>query len=367
MKEALLTREQFREAVFKRDKNKCIFCPKPGVDAHHVLERRLFSGEQAGGYFLSNGALVCEEHHLDCESTVISVEDVRLAAGITKPVIPEHLYPDQVYDKWGNCILENGLRTKGELFFDESVQKILARGDKLHLFTDRVKYPRTMHFQWSPGMTSDDRVLYNTDAFEGRRVILTEKLDGENTTMYRDYIHARSIDGLHHDSRNWVKGFRSQFAHEIPEGWRICGENMYAEHSLHYYNLKSYFYMFSLWNERNVCQSWDDTIEWGQILGIETVPVLYDGIFDEAKIRKICESLDREKVEGAVLRVADAFAYGDFKNVVAKYVRKNHVTTGTHWMYGKMMRPNHLDGTYKMVHMDEDEPPEGWTPDMMNQ
>lgn len=356
--EKLLSRDEFREAVFIRDQHKCVLCGKPAVDAHHILERRLFTGSQLGGYFLSNGASVCEQCHLDCESTVVSVEDVRHAVGITKFTIPEHLYPDHIYDKWGNCILESGKRTKGELFFDDSVQKILAKGDKLHLFTDRVKYPRTMHFKWSPGMSDDDRVLLNTNAFDGKRVILTEKLDGENTTMYRDYIHARSIDGLHHDSRNWVKRYWSEISFEIPEGWRICGENLYAEHSIHYYALNSYFYMFSLWNDRNVCQSWDDTVEWGQVLGIATVPVLYDGIFDEAKIRSICESLDTKTTEGGVLRLADSFGYGDFKNCVAKFVRKNHVATGRHWMYGKRMVANHLahDTSSIIIHHDEDEP-----------
>jgi len=39
----------------------------------------------------------------------------------------------------------------------------------------------------------------------GREVVVTEKMDGENTTMYCDNIHARSIDGRHHPSRDWVK------------------------------------------------------------------------------------------------------------------------------------------------------------------
>lgn len=35
----LLTRDQFREGVFARDNYKCVFCDKPAVDAHHILER----------------------------------------------------------------------------------------------------------------------------------------------------------------------------------------------------------------------------------------------------------------------------------------------------------------------------------------
>jgi 5-methylcytosine-specific restriction endonuclease McrA len=62
--ESLLTREQYKNAVFKRDNHTCIFCDLPAVDAHHILDRKLFAD---GGYYLSNGASVCEQHHWDCE------------------------------------------------------------------------------------------------------------------------------------------------------------------------------------------------------------------------------------------------------------------------------------------------------------
>jgi 5-methylcytosine-specific restriction endonuclease McrA len=32
----LLTRDDFRESVFKRDGHKCVICKAPGVDAHHI-------------------------------------------------------------------------------------------------------------------------------------------------------------------------------------------------------------------------------------------------------------------------------------------------------------------------------------------
>lgn len=171
----LLTRDQFREGVFKRDNHKCVVCGAPAIDAHHILERRLWSD---GGYYLENGSSLCEKHHIEAEKTNISVEKIRELCGITKPVIPSHLYDDTEYDKWGNIILANGNRLKGELFFDESVQKIIK--EKLPLFVDYVKYPRTHHFPWSGNINDDDRVMTDLSRFEGRRVIVTEKLDGEN-------------------------------------------------------------------------------------------------------------------------------------------------------------------------------------------
>lgn len=239
----LLSRDAFKEAVFARDKMRCVFpwCDNAAVDAHHIMERRLWGD---GGYYLENVASVCAECHVKCEMTNISVEDVRRYAGINRIVVPEHLYQDQIYDKWGNPIMTNGSRLKGELFDDPSVQKILSAGNVLHLFVDWVKYPRTYHLPWSCSISNDDRILHDLSCFQNRRVIVTEKMDGENTTMYRDHIHARSVDSRNHPSRNWVKNLWGRLSHDIPSGWRICGENLFATHSISYSNLQSYFLDF---------------------------------------------------------------------------------------------------------------------------
>lgn len=339
MVEKLLSRDAFREAVFARDKKKCIVCGAPAINAHHILERRLFDD---GGYYLSNGASVCEEHHIEAEKTTLSVERLRELAGITKWTIPEHLYRDQAYDKWGNPVMPNGQRLKGELFWDESVQKILAAGGVLGDFTNQVKYPRTHHLPWSPGMNDDDRVLKSIACFEGRRVIVTEKMDGENTTMYRDYIHARSVNSGGHVSRNWVKNFWSGISGDIPDGWRLCGENLFAKHSVSYVALPSYFMGFSIWTERNRCLSWDETVEWFDLMGVQPVPVLFDGVFDERVIRNLYKDDDWHTREGYVVRLADSFDYSQFRSSVAKFVRRGHVQTVKHWMHGQLMEKNLL-------------------------
>jgi hypothetical protein len=110
--------------------------------------------------------------------------------------------------------------------------------------------------------------------FKGKEIICSIKMDGENTNMYSDYIHARSIDSKYHSSRTWVKNFYFKIRHKIPEGWRICGENMYAKHSIHYRHLKSYFLLFSIWDKDNICLSWDETFKWAQLNNIELVNVI---------------------------------------------------------------------------------------------
>lgn len=338
----LLTREQFREIVFKRDSYKCVVCGNGlhngyEIDAHHIIERRLWINS---GYYIENGATLCDQGgkgcHYQAETTEISVEDIRRAAGIEKIVIPEDMYSDHVYDKWGNIVLESGKRTKGPLFNDHSVQKVLRNHpDFDNLFVEYVKYPRTYHLPWSPGATDDDRIMHDLSHFVGKRVIVTRKMDGENFTGYQNYCHARSVDGRSHYTRDWAKNFWLSKSYELPDGWRVCAENLYAVHSIKYTNLPSYLLGFSIWNELNECLSWDETVEWFSLLDIPMVPVLYDGIWDETIIKLLYdEKTDSATHEGYVVRIAESFEYKNFKKCVAKYVRKNHVTTNAHWMYG---------------------------------
>lgn len=520
----LLERSKFRAAVFEREHGLCCVCSyadgksKAAVDAHHIIERRLWPD---GGYYIDNGVALCAEHHLQAETTDLSCELIRECAGIKKVVLPEHLYPDQIYDKWGNPILPNGTRMKGELFNDPSVFCVLA--NKLHLFTNRVKYPRTFHLPWSPGLGKGDRVMEDMSAFlADERVIITRKMDGEClsattgvlmaddsrmtmrelvednhigsfvlgvgkngtvvpskilrvwdrgptadwlcvkvrksggsnpggyiyctsghqffvkgkgyihakdlsigdvvlrfekstwlsdtakevlfgalrggvvkklktativndlytyevpvmaidrrmpmlgkprngvgrscydietetgnffangilvhncTSLYRDGLHARSLEYHSDPRRDWIRAFHANIALEIPYDWRVCGENLFAVHSIAYDNLSSYFQMFSIWDNYNVCRPWDETVEWAQLLGIKTVPVLFDGEF--RGFLKARESFIDPKHEGYVIRLACGFEYRRFKNVVAKYVRANHIQTTEHWKKKPMVK-----------------------------
>ena len=335
----LLTRDEFREGVFRRDGGRCVNCGEPGVVAHHIIDRDLFND---GGYYLDNGALLCSPCHLLAETTELPVEVILEKAGIARPLYPAHIPAEDRIDKWGNQILPNGQRMRGEMFENENVQRALALGKVLDRFTDLRKYPRTYHFGWSEGVQSDDKRLRSTSAMQGRRMIGTIKMDGENTTLYRDHIHARSLDSKHHRSRDEVKAFWSGIAHEIPERWRICGENMFAVHSIEYERLAHVFYGFSVWDHRNVALAWDEgqdsTLEWFELLGIQPVEKVYDGVFDDGAMRRIAEDVMSAGHEGVVFRIADEIPYRDFPSVVGKAVRQGHVQTSDHWMHGEIRR-----------------------------
>lgn len=206
-----------------------------------------------------------------------------------------------------------------------------------------TKYPRTFHAPWSEGATSDDKTHKDMSAFEDQWVVCSFKMDGENFTGYNDgHCHARSIDSSNHLSRDWVKSFWKSIAYNLPVGWRVCGENLYAKHSIAYDDLESYLYGFSIWNADNVCLSWGDTLEWFDLLGIKPVDVFFYGVYDEDTIRAFFDQINVDgKHEGYVIRLADAFDYEDFSKSTAKYVRKNHVTSNEHWMY-QAITPNKL-------------------------
>lgn len=304
----LLNRDNFRESVFKRDSHKCIICGKPAVDAHHIIDRSCFVD---GGYYIDNGVSLCSEHHIDAENGIITCQTIRDKASIKNIILPESFDETLEYNKWGEPIAEG----------------------------NKYKYPRTLHFEFSPGVQNDDRTQFDLSSFEGREVVATEKRDGENTTMMRDCTYARSMDSNNHPSRNWVKGLWGSIRYEIPEKWRFCGENMYARHSVGYDDLDTYFELFSIWNDDNVCLSWDETVEWCNLLDIKHVKVLYRGIFDVEIFKNM--SINTDTQEGFVVRLVDSFKYSDFSKSVIKWVRKGHVQTGEHWMSQKIV-PNKL-------------------------
>ncbi|MGJ5833467.1 RNA ligase family protein [Streptomyces ossamyceticus] len=199
----------------------------------------------------------------------------------------------------------------------------------------RTHYPRTRHLPWSPGASSDDLRVTDLSGLRGREVVVTEKLDGENTTLYADGLHARSLDSAHHPSRTWVKALQARVGPSIPEGWRVCGENMFARHSLAYEDLESWFYGFSVWDAEGRCLDWDRTVRFLRGLGVPVPRVLWRGEFDERALRAL--RLDLGRQEGYVVRVADGFGAAEFGARVAKWVRAGHVRTDTHWMHAAVV------------------------------
>lgn len=185
----------------------------------------------------------------------------------------------------------------------------------------------------SMGYTDDDIHLAGFKSFLGKNVVISEKMDGETFSFYSDgYFHARSIDGRYHPSRSYAINTLSNIVGLLPDGIRICGENLYAKHSIKYTNLPDYLQIFGVWEEE-LCWDWNSIEMLCNDFVFSTVPVIYKGEFSEKKLNQILKSLDLEKQEGIVMRVTDSFKLEDFDTSVCKFVRPNHVQTDEHWMH----------------------------------
>lgn len=200
---------------------------------------------------------------------------------------------------------------------------------------ERVKYPRTYHLPFSKGVQSDDKMLKDLSAFEGQEVQLSIKMDGENSTLYSDYYsHARSLDSGSNWTRDVLKKIHSEIGHIIPQGYRLCCENLYAKHSIFYADgeLEGYLYLLSVWNDDNVSLSLDETKSLAEKLGLPMPKEIYRGIYDLKLFEKMSNELDLEKNEGFVMRLTTPIKYEDFSRSVAKFVREGHVQSDQHWL-----------------------------------
>lgn len=205
------------------------------------------------------------------------------------------------------------------------------------------KYPRTLHLPFSPGTTSDDRIARDVSVLtDGAPVIVTEKLDGENTCLNRFGVFARSH----------AAPTRNPWASYLWDIWRtrkndlgdleVFGESLYAVHSITYSALTDYFYVFAV-RDGERWLAWDEVVLYARLLDLPTVPELFAGPIRPDELEPLVSRLVAEpsrlsnpelgpaECEGVVVRVARAFEDGEFGRVVFKYVRKGHVTTSQHW------------------------------------
>lgn len=223
----------------------------------------------------------------------------------------------------------------------------------------KFKYGRTFHLPWTGHKTTDDKI-WDEDllekAFSGKEIIITEKMDGENTTVYDDgTFHARSIDGRWHPSRNRMVGIAKGLGAQLPRGYRLCGENLYAQHSIAYTKLPCYYMVFGIYDENNMCLSWDDTEYFAKEIGATLVPRIWRGDWDHFYVNhpdmtRFIMSNDwlseneyqiKGEIEGYVVRTTEGFHYDDLGSHCGKYVRFGHIQTDEHWMHQKI-RPNGL-------------------------
>lgn len=196
----------------------------------------------------------------------------------------------------------------------------------------RRKYPRTPHLPSSPGATADDKRITNIAARQlfSTEVVVTEKMDGGNVTLSRNYFHARSTNDTTPLWERHAKGAWAAIAHDIPRGWRVSAESLWARRSVPYTDLPGYLMVIGIWNGDTLL-SWPETVEWATLLELPTVPFL-GSAQSEAECLGIWSSRHSpDTSEGFVVRSRDAIPLSEFGMRVAKWVRPNHVRTSAAW------------------------------------
>lgn len=210
---------------------------------------------------------------------------------------------------------------------------------------EHIKYPRTPHLPQSRGITDDDEVLSETQVrqyFSNEELVWTEKMDGENITIYPDgSFHSRSLTAHHKPYHSYLQnaiipplieklGELEGELKDLSNGMRICGEYLYARHGVSYDDLKSFFLVFSIWHE-DLCLPWNLTELLCRKWELQTVPILAIAPYDEHFLRKLIDETEQGTREGFVIRPTNAFLRSFFDMNVAKYVRANRPVTPSDW------------------------------------
>jgi hypothetical protein len=214
---------------------------------------------------------------------------------------------------------------------------------------DSPKYNRTFHFPFSPGATSDDKVATTTDKLIGVPIILTEKMDGSNTSLESRGCFARTHAGAPtHASFDGLKALHAEIGFQIPSYMQFFGEWCFAKHSIAYEALPGYFLLFGireLDSDVPFWYAWEEVEEYSQYFEIPTVPVLFKGtVSNEKELKELVESFMNQPSacggirEGVVARVQREFKDDEFPECVLKCVRKDHVQTTEHWKDQEIIR-----------------------------
>ena len=202
------------------------------------------------------------------------------------------------------------------------------------------KYCRTFHWPASETVHADDSLSKHANAFIGREIIITEKLDGGNTCLYNGEVYARSTGMPSHDG--WMAMVRKHHAwktHQFPN-IAFYGEDLYGVHSVSYDAIPEAetYYLFAV-RVGNTFLAWQDVETYAKDLNVKTVPVIFRGVMESIDTlttfmqeqRKLPSVLGPER-EGFVIRHPESFQARDFEKHVVKYVRANHVQTeDKHW------------------------------------
>jgi hypothetical protein len=207
------------------------------------------------------------------------------------------------------------------------------------MLPNKMKYPRTPYWPYSPAIGRTGAVHTDPERFVGRPVVVSEKLDGANVLIHGGRVYGRSIAA--EAANKWMAMVKKHHAWKVAEpDIYLYGEDIYGVHSIEYGAVRENetFRAFALRDSFGDFRSTATLERFAIGRDIPVVPVLYEGVFASiAEIRQfIHEEHSKPSVlggerEGVVVRIADGFSSADFAHNVCKSVRKDHVRTDQHW------------------------------------
>ena len=173
----------------------------------------------------------------------------------------------------------------------------------------------------------------------GRRVAVTEKLDGSNTLLHQGDVYARSVSAP--ATAKWLAMVRKHHAWKVtgPDVF-LYGEEIYGVHSIEYDPVPEdrTYYAFALRFADGSFGSFREMANYARSRAIPVVPVLSEGTFGSVQeVRDFVRKAHTEpsalggEREGVVLRLAAGFPTVDFQHSVCKSVRVGHVQSDEHW------------------------------------
>ena len=230
-----------------------------------------------------------------------------------------------------------------------------------------TKYPRTPHLFGARG-TDDDRRLGEREShafLDDPSLIVEEKIDGTNVGVHfsdvgelvlqcRGHLITEGMHPQYDLFKQWAAVKQFVLEERLQNRFIMFGEWVYAKHSIHYRQLKHYFYEFDIYDkEQESFLDLEQRLAILEGLGVETVPVIHTGTIDREALEGLIGPSEFDShfenpltqrsdnlMEGLYVRTeAEGAVTGRAKMVRPEFVEK--IKQSAHWQHQKMT-PNLL-------------------------
>ncbi|OQR88602.1 hypothetical protein THRCLA_10216 [Thraustotheca clavata] len=210
------------------------------------------------------------------------------------------------------------------------------------------KFPRTKHLLPSKSISRDDLVLDPTDAavFVNTEITIQEKVDGANLGLFLTNDFKVVAQNRSHFCNSetapqfkgldiWIQMHQFELIDLLspPGRYVLYGEWLFAQHSIAYSKLPSYFLAFDIFDRSNQTFLSVKTVQTRlEVTSIHMVPTLFTGVYkDLSQFRSLLETKSKYydgPVEGIVIRKESS----DVLMERAKLVRDDFIQNiDDHW------------------------------------